>query len=232
MTDDLDDTERSALASEYALGLLSQAEADAVEELIRLDPTFAAEVAEWTRVFAEQAEQIEEVAPPTMAKARLERRLFGADKPRSIWARLGVLPAALGGLVAALIVLFAIDFGVINDPRAPAPAPTLAAEVAGPETGLSVAVAYVPDTDELIVQTRAGGPPEGRVLELWVIAGDGVPRSLGVLPGGEEARLTVAPDLAAALPGATLAISEEPPGGSPTGTPTGAVLGTGAVVSL
>lgn len=232
MTDDLDETERSALASEYALGLLTQAEADAVEELIRLDPAFAAEVAEWTRVFAEQAEQIDEVAPPPMAKARLERRLFGAGKPRSIWDRLGVLPAALGGLVAALIVLFAIDFGVITDPRGPAPAPTLAAEVAGADSGLSVAVAYVPDTEELIVQTRAGGAPEGRVLELWLIAGDGVPRSLGVLPGDAESRLAAPPDLAAELPGATLAISEEPPGGSPTGAPTGAVLGTGEVVSL
>lgn len=230
MTDDLDESERSALASEYALGLLSQPEADAVEELLRLDPAFAAEVAEWTRVFAEQAEQIDEVAPPAMAKARLERRLFGADTPRSIWQRLGVLPAALGGLVAALIVLFAVDFGVIDDPRAPAP--SLAADVAGPETGLSVAVAYVPEAGELIVRTRAGAAPEGRVLELWIIAGDGGPRSLGVLPDAPEARLAIAADLAADLPGATLAISEEPPGGSPTGLPTGAVLGTGEVISL
>ena len=230
MIDDLDDSERSALASEYALGLLSQAEADAIEDLMGLDSAFAAEVAEWTRVFAQQADEIDEIAPPAMAKARIERRLFGADAPRSIWTRLGVLPAALGGLVAALIVLFAIDFGVIDDPRAPTP--TLAAEVTGPDTGLSVAVAYLPESRELIVQTRAGGPPEGRVLELWVIAGDGVPRSLGVLPQGPDTRLAIAADLAGDLPGATLAISEEPPGGSPTGAPTGAVLGTGLVVTL
>jgi anti-sigma-K factor RskA len=66
------------------------------------------------------------------------------------------------------------------------------------------------------------------VLELWLIAQDGVPVSLGLLAAGGETVLVPPADLAAQLPGATLAVSAEPPGGSPTGSPT-RVLGAGPV---
>ncbi|MEL6126646.1 MAG: anti-sigma factor [Pseudomonadota bacterium] len=53
--------------------------------------------------------------------------------------------------------------------------------------------------------------------------------SLGVLPEEPDARISVAVALRPLLPGGTLAISDEPPGGSPTGAPTGEVLAVGAV---
>ncbi len=66
---------------------------------------------------------------------------------------------------------------------------------------------------------------------MWLIAGDDAPVSLGVLPDG-PVRLAIAPDLRPRLAGATLAISDEPPGGSPTGQPSGAVLATGPLTEL
>ena len=62
-------------------------------------------------------------------------------------------------------------------------------------------------------------------MELWLIPADGVPRSIGVIPVAERTAMVLSPQILAALAaGTTLAISDEPAGGSPTGQPTGAVL--------
>ena len=63
-----------------------------------------------------------------------------------------------------------------------------------------------------------------RALELWAAAGAGAPRSLGLISasGASVVRKAVLP------PGTDhLAVSLEPPGGSPTGAPTGPVLYVG-----
>ncbi len=68
--------------------------------------------------------------------------------------------------------------------------------------------------------------------ELWVIPADGKPRSLGTIaaatPGWTKAPT---PALASLAPGATLAISVEPLGGSPTGQPTGPVILSGKIAA-
>jgi anti-sigma-K factor RskA len=66
---------------------------------------------------------------------------------------------------------------------------------------------------------------------LWLIAEGGAPVSLGLLEPQGPSRITVPDDLRPVLAGATLAVSDEPPGGSPTGQPTGAVLAAGVFVS-
>jgi anti-sigma-K factor RskA len=73
-----------------------------------------------------------------------------------------------------------------------------------------------------------------RAIELWLIpAGDTRPRSLGLIQAGQPIRLDIPPDLARRLtPDAALAVSLEPPGGSPTGLPTGPVVALGKLTSL
>ncbi len=67
----------------------------------------------------------------------------------------------------------------------------------------------------------------GRSAQLWVIA-NGTPRALGLVDPGAPSRLAPPPGVAPLLtPGATLAVSVEPVGGSPTGKPTGPVILTG-----
>jgi len=68
-----------------------------------------------------------------------------------------------------------------------------------------------------------------RSAELWVIAGDGVPHSLGLLPAGGGRMPVSSANRARLAAGATLAVSLEPIGGSPTGLPTGPVVATGAL---
>jgi anti-sigma-K factor RskA len=72
-----------------------------------------------------------------------------------------------------------------------------------------------------------------RSMELWLIPEGGKPASLGLIAAGQPVQLNVPPNL---LPlvgsGATLAVSLEPPGGSPTGQPTGEVIAHGNLSRL
>ena len=71
---------------------------------------------------------------------------------------------------------------------------------------------------------------EARVPELWLIPSDGVPRSLGLLdPSADQVIVIPEALLPEARRGATLAISLEPEGGSPTGQPTGPVIAAGTL---
>ena len=70
--------------------------------------------------------------------------------------------------------------------------------------------------------------PTDRDLELWAIA-DSAPESLGVMRvvNGQVELIFSAKQKQRFNQGKVLAISLEPKGGSPTGSPTGAVLFTG-----
>lgn len=71
--------------------------------------------------------------------------------------------------------------------------------------------------------------PVGKSLELWIMApGAAAPKSLGALP--PAGRRVPLPAMPAA--GATLLVSLEPPGGSPTGAPTGPVVYSGKLSRL
>ena len=127
-----------------------------------------------------------------------------------------------GGLATAALALYLAVF-----PR-PVP-PSLVAVLAGHggEPGW-IAIAG-PRKDEVsfsAVAPQAENKPHA--FELWGIAG-GPPRPLGLLPLQPGGAVTLR---AAHLPppGGVLAVSFEPPGGSPTGSPTGPVLYQGKVL--
>jgi anti-sigma-K factor RskA len=68
---------------------------------------------------------------------------------------------------------------------------------------------------------------------LWLIPPDGRPRALGLLRGDRAVSIIVPTDLAALITGtAAFAVSLEPPGGSPSGAPTGPVIGQGKLTYL
>jgi anti-sigma-K factor RskA len=76
------------------------------------------------------------------------------------------------------------------------------------------------NAQHMIVQPEQVSLPAGKVAELWLIAPQHAPKPLGVLASSGP---TVMP-LPAGLAGSVLAVSLEPPGGSPTGLPTGPVI--------
>ncbi|MEM7507891.1 MAG: anti-sigma factor [Pseudomonadota bacterium] len=151
---------------------------------------------------------------------------------RSFWhgtllgAGTGSLAAA--GLAAALLV----------DPAGPAPsatkdaAPVAAIAALGATSGPGQILIELAAPDRyLVIDVDSISVVEDGSLELWLIADETTPpRSLGLLAA--HGPRTVLPlsvfQQAAFLSGATLAVSQEPAGGSPQAGPTGPVLFVGA----
>lgn len=224
-----DRDEDAALCAEYALGLLSPEELRAFESRMNVDPAFRALAILWTEDLSALADAIPPETPPARVESALRARLFPEEK-QSFLRRIGLIPALVGGLVAALLVLWASTSGILLPD--PATGPRYAATIAAEDGSLVVEAVLLPEAGTVSITRVAGAAPAGRVLELWLIAPESAPVSLGVLPPDQTADLTLAAAEAAAVPGATLALSEEPPGGSPTGQPTGAVLALGPVTEL
>lgn len=216
--------EDDALATEYALSLLEGMERAAFEARLRVEPDLAEAVAARQVAFAELAADLEPVTPPAATKARVMARLFeaGAAERRRVW-----VPGWLAGALAASVVAAALL--VVTAPQRFDPA--FAAELAAADAPLRLVAEYDAGRGALRVSRLDGDAPEGRVLELWAIAGDAAPVSLGLLEG-EATRLRVPGALGEGFAELTLAVSEEPPGGSPTGAPTGQVLAVAAVQPL
>ena len=225
------DEDDRVLAGEYALGLLAADAAAAFEARLVGEPELRALYAAWADDLAALTDGIAPVAPPAALKRGIDAQLFGAPsvrRPFAGWRGLGWL---VGGAVAAtLALLLVVDTGLMA-PDAPS-APLYIAEIAAEDGSLRIAASYDAEAGALLVQREAGAAPEGRALELWLIAGSAAPVSLGVLPDTGTARFDIAELLRPQLLGAVLAISDEPPGGSPTGAPTGSVLATGAITSI
>ena len=226
MSGDTDPQDDRVLAGEYALGLLSPEEARAFEARMATDPALRQAYAGWAEDLAALTDDMEEVAPPADMLDRVDAILFEPPQRRSLLQRLGLAWIIPGAVLASLLVFFVVSNDLLVPDRG---APALQAEVAAQDDSLRVLAAFDPDSGTLRVTRDAGGAAPGRSLELWLIAGQAAPVSLGVLPDTRQGVLPVASDVAAKLPGATLAISDEPPGGSPTGAPTGDVLATGQV---
>jgi anti-sigma-K factor RskA len=218
-TDAPDENNPLTRAAEYVLGLLEPRAVSAFEAEMSNDPDLRDEVVFWTEYFVQFAEGTPEVAPRKEVQVTIDRRLFG-NKP-SIWRR--VIPFFSGGLAAAALTWGAVSFGVLDQFAAP----QLRADLVPVEGTLELAAIYDGRTSELHVIRYTGGVPTNRVAEMWLIVGQNAPVSLGLLNPDGDTRVAVPAAMASLLPGATLAISDEPPGGSSTGAPSGTVRAAG-----
>ncbi len=218
-----------ALAGEYALHLMDADARRAFEARLAREPALRDLVRDWDENFIVMAEGFSPVAPPARLKAAIEKRLFAETAaPRRAGSPFGwILGALSAGVLALLLVVF------LPDTRLAPEGPAYIAEIAAEDGSLVVEARFDPESGGLSIERQAGAAAAGRVLELWLIAeGAAAPVSLGVLPEEQSATLGIPETLVAALAGGTLAISDEPPGGSPTGQPTGAVLAVGAVTGI
>ena len=215
------------LAAEHALRLDDGPDREAMRRRAAADPDFRAEVADWEESLAAMWDGVPAVAPPARVRRAIERRLFADPRPR--WQ--GLLPWLLTGAAAAAlaVALLLPDLRGTAPGTAPQTGPLVVAEIATEGDGLRVLAAYDPSAGGFRVERLAGLPPEGRDFEFWAIGSDGVPVSLGLLPERGFAALPEA--LRGEASALTLAISEEPLGGSPNGAPT-TVLAAAPVVGL
>ena len=240
---------RSMLAAAYVLGTLRGPARRAFSRRLRRDPALAAAVHWWERQFHRLNGGFRPETPPPAVWAAISRDLVTATPARNV-------PAASGGRVppvltatrsrpqvhgvsrgwralalAASLVAMVLGGLLVRETRQVPPATPVVAEATATYVG-----ALSADGGRWLVsvplhggrmRVRVEGAPrltQDQDAELWWIGADGTPKSLGVLPVRGELERVVA----ALPPGESpvLAVSLEPPGGSPEAGPTGPVVAT------
>ena len=220
MTDPQDTGGDAALAAEYALRLLDAEAERAVEERLGSDADLRQLVVFWEAEFAALAHEVPEVAPPAGLKRRIMAELFGPEPGWNPFRRWSWL--ALPGVVALALVAFLVVTPML---RGPAFDPAYHATLISADGAVHIEAGYAPDGSLFKVIPELGAPAPGRDFELWVIGADGsAPVSLGVIPADSVSLFEIDPALADLIATGSLAVSDEPAGGSPTGAPTGPIL--------
>jgi anti-sigma-K factor RskA len=220
-------------AAEYVLGVLGPAERRQAQQRLAHDQAFADEVAFWEERLGAFADAVTPVAPPGRTWSRIARKLKMRDPSapsESLWQSLGFWRSfAIGSAVLAAASIGALTFIEISPPPRTALTATL-----GASGGQPAFVATVdPGGTSLVVVPAALIAADQRAMELWLIPAGDTPHSLGLIEPGRPVRLGVPRDLVERIgPDAALAVSMEPPGGSPIGQPTGPVIASGKLVSL
>jgi anti-sigma-K factor RskA len=191
-----------ALAGEYVLGLLE------VGEQLPADPAFARAVRGWELRLMALAESVAPVAPPPRVWAKVNRAITPAAKRRRLAWPLGLGAAGLAVAAALLVIVLGPLW------RGQSHGLAMLTDASGGWFAVDANAA------QMIVQPEQVSLPAGRVAELWLIAPQHAPKPLGVLAASGPTVMT----LPVGLAGSVLAVSLEPPGGSPTGLPTGPVI--------
>jgi anti-sigma-K factor RskA len=221
---------RDRLAAEYALGTLRGPARRRFERLLAGDPELRDLVQAWEMRVNLLAESAPAVPPPDHLWQRISQRIGPAPERRSLldrlWESLGFWR---GVSLAAAAAAAALALYIALAPTPVPPGPSYIAVLIDADRTPILLARFDAGTRQLSVRRLQPAPSDpAHAHELWLVAGSTAPRSLGLL-GGDETIVDLPPDQAAALVNAVLAISLEPPGGSPTGTPT-EVTFTGAVV--
>jgi anti-sigma-K factor RskA len=167
--------------------------------------------------------------PPAVVWQRIERQLWPNSAPvpaaERWWQRL-----ALWRGVSAFATVAALSLALLLALPEPAQPPVVVVlqGTGGAAQGVNTFVASV-SADGRALVTRPLMPVSleaNRVLELWSVPPQGAPKSLGLI---SASGVTVLQRDRLLKGAAALAVSLEPPGGSPTGAPTGPVLYAGTL---
>ncbi|WP_150669375.1 anti-sigma factor [Pandoraea anhela] len=233
--------------AEYALGVLDATERRALEQSASADPHLQTSLDQWQQRVAPLVEDVTPVEPAPRVWQRIQRDLGfpvnAGPKPAvtaSLWDNLSLWRwLGMGASVAALVLL-AVNVNTLTHPTSPAqpggpvPAATSAYMVAtiARQDGVAHWTATVDTRRSSMIVVPAVRPTiaAGKATELWLIPKDAKPIALGVFAADQPASMALPAEILAQIDSnAVLAVSIEPPGGSPTGQPTGPVVATGAV---
>lgn len=216
------------LAAEYVLGTLHGGARRRFETLLPAHPRLRQARLDWERRLLQLDDAIQPVTPSPRVWAGIEQRLFGETRAMVRWWQKLVLWQGAAGLAAAA----ALTLGVLLSQPAPVQPPivvVMAAQPAAAAPGVQPAsfVASVSgDGRSLVLKPLTEGQQVAlnKALELWAVPAQGAPRSLGLV-SAERATTVLRTQLLQDT--AAFAVSVEPPGGSPTGAPTGPIVSVG-----
>ena len=207
------------LAAEYVLGTLRGPARRRFERWRASSPHVHQRCRYWEEHLMHMAKGLEPVQPPAHVWPAIRQRLnLAADGSPRRWARSWAL--------AASIVLVAGLAGLLYWRSLPSVRATATSTIAAKSGEEVWQVEVFGTTNRLVVHaSRLSAHPAGRDYELWALPANGNPVSLGVLPTeGTSTRALTAIQKAALASSSQVAVSIEPPGGSPTGQPTGDIV--------
>ena len=220
-----------ALSASFVTGTLRGAARRRFEALLPSHPALQTAVRDWQDRLMPLTGVVLPVAPSAAVWRGIQARLWPVPNAVPWWQRLGLWRALSGTAVAAVVGLTVL---VATPPPAQAPV-VVVLQGTGAGGGIGAAGSTIVASlsgDGRALVTRTLTPvalTTDRVLELWSVPPQGNPRSLGLIKGDGLTLLDRAKLPATLLKGGTaaLAVSVEPPGGSPTGVPTGPVVFAG-----
>ena len=223
--------ENSLRYAEYVLGVLDAAERASVERELASSEEAQRAVALWQQRLTPMTQMLPQITPSEEVWTGI-RRALGWDtrsaSPQATRFWSNARPWQWISLAASLVaIVFAVLLlrGPVRDSGH-----LLVSSIR--QNGVTDWTATV-DLDRkqvILVPAATTAIPNGRSTQLWLIPAGQSPISVGVFAAGTTTVLPLnATLLARVATTAILAVSVEPPGGSPTGQPTGPVIATGPI---
>ncbi len=218
---------QSRLAADYASGAMRGAARRRFEGLMAADANLRRVVREWEEKLYPLAFALPPQTPPGRVWRAIQARLHRAAAARP-WSWNGVyLWRLFSGALAALLIAGVVIYPTQVERAAQA---QLLAVLQNPQARAMVVVQAGADG---VLRVRAlddlAAVAGDRALELWAIPPGQKPQSLGLVPVAGSVSLMRPKGLAGVD---QLAITLEPPGGSPSGQPTGPVVMSGKVLEI
>jgi anti-sigma-K factor RskA len=223
-------------AAEYALGTLDPTQRATLAARRLREAELDEAIHAWEALLAPLAEAAPEIAPPRDLLPAIEARIRGAspDTPENatvVALERGIRRWRAAALAASVIAaLLAVGLVARETGRRSAPheyVAILQKDAASPAFEVTVDL----DRQELTVRPVAAQAPPGKSYELWLIDAKLGARSLGVI-GDKPRGASLSAYDPSVISGATYAVTVEPPGGSPTGQPSGAPVFVGKLIPV
>ncbi len=226
------------LADEYVIGLLDEADREKADRRLEEDPVFVDAVTDarerfldvdltenpqpilvdsWARIEAKL--DTPPLAPDSddLTVVPLKRPMRSTEQSSRPWKA-----AALAAVAASLVLTFALAWQMSR------PAPLVIAVLLNSQGEPSILIEAFGDNRTRVVPLDDFDVPQGKTLEVWTLPDvpEAQPVSLGQLDRMQTRGLQGL-DLPEPQTGQLYEITVEPEGGSPTGLPTGPIVGKG-----
>ena len=235
----LPSSEMEMLAAEFVLGTLPEADVVAVAARRQREPDLDSTILDWEARLAPLLDTYPSEPPPSGLIAEIERMIADRRPVATTLATLRlqrdrwrtVAAGALGLAAALAFTILLREGGVL---RLPAETSSTSFVAMLQKDGTSPAFIVSVDTATRLMTIRpvAAERSADKSYELWLISAQlPAPRSLGVVRDDDRTTSASIAGFASELvSGSTFAVTLEPKGGAPNGSPTGQVLFSGKLV--